>query len=140
MPVTAAVIGISAATSAYSAHKQATTAKEAAQTQVASGDKAIALQKQMWEQQQQRQQPYVDAGSRALMQLQQRPQAPPMPMFNGAQQGGGWTPQNFAAQTPQGVNPYAALMQPGAPMNDPMRRQQGVPQTRSWGGNGRSPQ
>ncbi len=137
MPVTATLIsvGVSSATSIYGANKSANAAKDAAKTQEASGNKALALQEQQYKDQVQRQRPYAQAGENALAQLQLRSQMPrqPMPMFNGNQQGGGWTPQNFGQQQgmPPPANPYAAMF--GMPPQDEGIRPQGS-RTVPWGG------
>lgn len=99
----------------YSAKTAANAARDAAATQTQYANRALDLQREQWQAQQARQQPYVDAGTGALGRLQGLATAPrpPMPMFNGQQPGGGWTPMNYAQQ-PQGPqmdpNMYAKLM------------------------------
>jgi len=62
-------IGVSAAASAYSAHKQAGAVKDAATTEGAAANEALALQKQMYEQTRTDNQSYRQIGNGALSQL-----------------------------------------------------------------------
>ncbi len=122
MPVTAAVVGIGAFTSYMGNRSQANAAKEATKTQTAAGNQALQVQKQMWEEQQRRQQPFVDVGTQALQRAntQSMQARTPMPMFNPQQRNGGWTPQNFAAQS----NPFMGVNQQPSFNIDPNRYQQ----------------
>jgi hypothetical protein len=65
MPIWAGV-AISAGVGLYSAHKQASAAKDAAATQAVSGDKALALQGQIYNQTRNDLAPYRGAGTAAL--------------------------------------------------------------------------
>jgi Flp pilus assembly protein TadB len=126
------LVAVSAAGSVAGAKIAANASRDAAATQEKSGNQALALQKQQYDAQMKRQQPYVDAGTEALRQLQQRQAAPPMqmPMFNGNQQGGGWTPENYAAQLP--TNRYAQMW--NAPPPAPGMRPPTGPIARPFGG------
>jgi len=63
-----AIIGAAATTGAaiYTANKMSGAAKDAANMQVAAGDKSLALQEKMWQQSQQNLQPWVQQGSWAV--------------------------------------------------------------------------
>jgi hypothetical protein len=67
--ITGAALAASAGTQVYAAKKGASTAKEAAATQSASADQALALQKSMYEQQQQNLAPYRQIGQGSLQNL-----------------------------------------------------------------------
>lgn len=62
----AIIIGASAAAGAYSAHEQASAAKEAAKTQADAANKATALQHDIYGQQTQNLNPYTQAGQGAI--------------------------------------------------------------------------
>lgn len=63
------VIGVSAAVSAYSAHKAAEAQKESTEAQTKTADKSLAVQKEMYEQTRTDEAPYRQFGSGALNQL-----------------------------------------------------------------------
>jgi len=67
--ITGAAIAASTAGSVYAAKKGASTAKEAAKTQSDSADKALDLQKSMYEQQQANLSPYRQVGQGSLQNL-----------------------------------------------------------------------
>lgn len=61
--------GISAGTQAYAAHKASGAAKDAAKTQVEASDKALDLQRDMYNQNRADQEPYRNVGSQAITTL-----------------------------------------------------------------------
>lgn len=68
MPAAIALVAVGA--QLYGAHKAAGAAKDAARTQVKAGDKALAVQQQVYQDQQARQAPYMQAGLQGLAQAQ----------------------------------------------------------------------
>jgi hypothetical protein len=117
--VTATIIGVggSAAIQAYGAHKASKAAKEAAATQSASADQALALQKQMYDQTRQDLAPYRETGNTALSSLSSflgLPANTPSPTVPAATPPAGLAPQAGAPpshqlpqlQTPVGGQPY----------------------------------
>lgn len=109
------VSAASAGAQVYGAHKAAGAAKDAARTQTKAGNQALDLQRDIYQDQMARQQPYMDAGRNAVTNLQTMG-GQSMPTFNGQMPGGGWRPptQNPMpqpqAQAPQQIpNPYAVM-------------------------------
>lgn len=93
--VTGTMIGIGVASSLASAKMQSNAAKNAAKTQAAAGDKALAAQQSGYQQQRQDFQPYQQAGNAALARLGQTAgtytggsTAAPFPMPQQPPQGG----------------------------------------------------
>lgn len=107
------IAGVSAASSVAAAKVQANAARDAANTQTQAGNRALGVQNQMWQQQQARQQPFVDVATPSLLRLQQQAQQPrpAMPMFNPQAQNGGWNQQNWQQQNDP--NRYLNLFQMG---------------------------
>lgn len=93
---------VSGATSLIGAKVASNAAKNAAKTQTASADKAIALQNQLYQDQQQRMSPFVNAGGQALGQLGQM-SSQRAPMFDPSQRGGGFTLQMSQPMGGQGM-------------------------------------
>lgn len=91
---------------AYAAKKSSDAAKEAADLQTKAGQKALAMQQRVYQDQVRAQQPYMDMGVQALGQLGQTRQAP---TFNPNMQAN-WSMPSQAPQMPQAYqNPYASL-------------------------------
>jgi hypothetical protein len=67
--VTGLIIAGSAAASAYAAHKQSSAAKKAAEQQAASANRAIDLQREMYQQGRQDLTPYMQGGNQGLTAL-----------------------------------------------------------------------
>ncbi len=99
------MMGVSAAAGAYTAHKGAQTAKEAAKSQENAANKGMDLERQQEQERQARLKPYVDAGYQGLYNMSNLANAPrnPMPMFNGNTPGGGWTPNAGQFNLPPGM-------------------------------------
>jgi hypothetical protein len=106
--------GISAGVSAYGASRAAGAAKDAAKTQAESADKAIALQRDIFETRRQDLAPYTSAGGAAMNTLAEAmglPAGPaPAPMAGGA------PPVSTARQRP----PEAPALGLAGPRNAPM--------------------
>ena len=106
--IAVSVAGASVASQQIAAKKQRDAAKDAAATQTAAGDKALAAQQTAYQTQRQDFSPYQQAGQGALGRLNQRAAAPP-PQFNpnGPQASlgnpmGGQMPQSAPQQPPGG--------------------------------------
>ena len=109
---TAIILGISAAASAYGAHKKAQAAKEAAKTQVASAGAAKADLQPLYEQSVARLDPYAQLGTQAVGQLRALggyPAPPPLPPGGSAARPQGPVPWNPADPATAG--------RPNPPMN-----------------------
>lgn len=95
--------GISAATGLIGANKQANAAKDAARTQSQSADRAIALQRDIYQSQLGLMQPYIHGGTQAFDSMMRqygdagRPMANYQPMPSGLMQG-----RQGRAQPPMG--------------------------------------
>lgn len=117
------IIGAASTAGTVAAAKMsANAARDAANLQTVAGNKALGLEQQQFQAAQARAQPWSQAGQQALSRLQGMSDSarPPMPMFNGALPGGGWTPQNFGMSQPVGVSPNGFNYTNGpqsAPMN-----------------------
>jgi len=115
MGVTAAVvIGISAASAAYSSYA----AKKAADQQTAAGEKALDLQEQMWNKQQSDLAPFVEDGKRMSASM------------NVAMGMGGGTPSYgpMATPPPMGLPPERTPVAPGQQQAQPLSTAMYAPQ------------
>lgn len=122
MPVPIIAAGIGAATSIYGAHKAAGASKQAARTQSQAADKAMALQKQVYDNQTQLMAPWISGGQTAFTNMQRMAggqQAMPYqpPTLGQAMQHGPQGPMPPPGPMPGGRVPLGQALEGGmAPM------------------------
>lgn len=130
--------GISALTQVGAAKIGSNASKKAADTQTAAGNKALALNEQIYNQQRQDQNPYMQAGQQGLSNLQQLV-GNQQPRFGGGMTPGqgGPAPLNLgnAFGGPQAPPQGAMPAQGGQPMGQPA----GAPQQAPMGSQGQPP-
>lgn len=116
---------------AYAAHKASQSASEATEAQTTAGDKALAVQKEMYDKARQDNDPYLVAGRAALGRLHDLSQAP-RPLFDPTQPGGSRTFRGgagFVDSTGQDRNMATSL----GGIRGPVAGQLGAPGTQGLG-------
>lgn len=121
--------GIAGIASIYAANKGANASKSAAATQSASADKALALSRDIYQDQRRLVDPYVQAGTQSLNSMMSRygnaggpmPNYQPPPSQYGFQMGGfsngAWNPNIQQGPKPVGGGMSLGAMNGGGPMN-----------------------
>lgn len=110
-PITIALMGGTALASIFGASKQASAAKQAAQTQADSSAASLAMQERIYNQQRSDNQPRLQTGNAALAALSARYGLPAQPTAANASYGAPTAGLTYGGSTPQGISDGARYMQ-----------------------------